>query len=413
MNVNRRFGPDAPPAIVLGGELNAISVARSLSKAGVVVHAINLPSERIRYSRHCRWISLPGSGGPEEWEAFLCGRSSDSLRGAVLLTCSDTAIDLLIRRQETLRERFVIEEADATLRQSLLDKLTTYRLADAAGVPTPQWRTLGSLAELESVKSELRFPVILKPRLSHRFTRVWSKLKYLRADDIGEARRWLSQATDKGIEVVLMEFIPGGDEQGCSYYAYMGADGEPVAELTKRCIRRFRPNMGGECFGRTDWVPDARELGLRFFRHVGLRGVGHIEFKRDQRNGNLKIIECNARFTGANCVVKAGGVDLAVVAYSVLTGAPPPVVRQLPNSVCWWNPSDDFLAFLALRREGKITIAQWLSQVLKPHALPCFEWSDPLPSIVGGSRRLVRAITQPKPPAVVTAPVLAPRGGRA
>jgi len=365
-------------------------VARSLSKAGVDVYAINLPTERIRYSRHCRWIPLPGDGGPDEWEAFLCGPRSDYLRGAVLLTCSDTAIDLLIRRQDALRERFRVEEADASLRKRLLDKLTTYRLADEAGVPTPKWWTVHSIADLEAVQSELRFPIILKPRLSHRFTRVWSNTKYFRANDLGEARRWLAEAEAHDIEVVLMEFIPGGDEQGCSYYAYMSAEGEPLAELTKRCIRRFRPNMGGECFGRTDWVPDARELGLRFFKHVGLRGVGHIEFKRDERDGGLKIIESNARFTGANCVVKAGGVDLALVAYNVLIGNPAPHTEQLRKSVWWWNPSDDFLAFLALRREGKLTTSEWLSQVMRPHVTPCFEWSDPLPSLVGGSRRILK-----------------------
>ena len=43
-----------PPAILLGGGANALSVARSLGRLGVAVYALEDPGTFVRYSRHCR-----------------------------------------------------------------------------------------------------------------------------------------------------------------------------------------------------------------------------------------------------------------------------------------------------------------------------------------------------------------------
>ena len=119
--------------IVLGGDVNALSVARSLSRAGIEVYALNYSHRLLRYSRACRWIQLKAQDpGPEDWEAFLSGRESDHLRGAVILACNDDAIEIIIRSGERLREKFILEEADTEVRRCLLDKLLTYRKARRA-----------------------------------------------------------------------------------------------------------------------------------------------------------------------------------------------------------------------------------------------------------------------------------------
>jgi D-aspartate ligase len=383
-----------PPVIVLGGDANALSVARTLSRIGVQVYALNFADRLLRYSRACRWIDLGKSNPrPEDWESFLLGPESDHLRGAVILACNDDAIEIIIRSGERLREKFILEEADSEVRRWLLDKLSTYRLAQEAGIPVPRYWQASTVSELEALEKDLVFPLILKPKLSHKFQKIWSVYKYFRADDIDAVYKCFNQTKENEIEVVLMELIPGDDDKDCSYYVYMGDNGEPLVELTKKCIRRCPPNMGGECYGITDWNPHVRELGLRFFRHVKFKGVGQIQFKLDERDGKHKIIECNARFAAPTCLVKASGVDLARVAYDRLTGnrqltagKPGDYVRGLR----WWLPIDDFHAYLLLSRAGKLTFWRWIASVLRPHVLPVFRWNDPMPSIVGLWRRAAK-----------------------
>src|SRR5947208_5316441 len=97
---SRAQGPcaDLPPVVILGGEANALSVARDLSAIGVKVFVISAADSSVRYSRHCQWIDVPVDDSPEEsLSRFLLGRDSDYLQGAVLLSCSDMGIAVLAK----------------------------------------------------------------------------------------------------------------------------------------------------------------------------------------------------------------------------------------------------------------------------------------------------------------------------
>jgi D-aspartate ligase len=192
--------------------------------------------------------------------------------------------------------------------------------------------------------------------------------------------------------VLLMEKIPGPDDRLCSYYTYMDENGDPLFHFTKRIIRRYPLNKGAACYHITDDIPELHQLGLRLFRHVGLRGLANVEFKLDDRDGRLKLIECNARFTAANCLVDRAGFDLAGFVYNRMVGLPQSPLTEFRSGVRLWYPIDDFHAFRALRRLGQITFRQWLAGIMHRQTFPYFHWSDPLPTIVDQYRRIKRKL---------------------
>jgi len=151
--------------------------------------------------------------------------------------------------------------------------------------------------------------------------------------------------------------------------------------FTKRIIRRYPLLMGTACYHMTDWIPEAAELGNRLFRHVGLRGLANVEFKRDERDGQLKLIECNARFTASDCLVSRAGVDLAAFVYNRITGRPLPKMKQSEKNLRLWDPLRDFQAYLALRKSGQLSLFGWLKSVLHPQSFAYFRWSDPMPAV--------------------------------
>ena len=70
---------------------------------------------------------------------------------------------------------------------------------------------------------------------------------------------------------------------------------------------------------------------------MGLRGLGNVEFKRDERDGELKLIECNHRFTAATGLLRAAGLDLPLFVYNQLTERQlPPVERYRPGMTMWY-----------------------------------------------------------------------------
>ncbi len=331
-----------PAALIVGGDHGCLSIARSLGSAGIPVYAINPRQSVVRYSRFCRWIDLPDRNaiGTEVWAAYLLGCQSNHLRGAVLLAASDEAIELIAEHRQSLSEKFTLD---------------------------------------------LSNPVILKPILGHKFSRKFTG-SYAVAYHFDELLNAFDAVCCAGIRTFLVEMIPGPDDKLCSYYTYLDENGKNLIDFTKRVIRRYPMNMGGSTYHMTDYVPDVQELGLALFRHVGLRGVANVEFKLDERDGMLKLIECNARFTAADCLLVASGLNLPLLVYNRLTGRAQAASSRYRMGMRLWKPVGDFAAYRQLNKMGLLTFRAWIRSIMHPQILPVFRWNDPLPGIIGGAR---------------------------
>jgi predicted ATP-grasp superfamily ATP-dependent carboligase len=365
-----------PPVILLGGESNIKSIAGSLANIGVKVYAINHPSVSAMRSRYLTPIFCDDAKG---WRDFLLSANSDHLKGAVILCCSDEGIKLVIENQDCLSTRYILEPCPPEIRLKLLDKQLTYEAASSCGIAHPRFWPLEAGGGIAEVARTCTYPVILKPRLSQHWRFIGAK--YLRADNLDELTRNYIRCEKLNIAVVAMEFIPGGDNCYCSYYTYIDQAGEPLFHFTKRLLRRHRTNEGGATYHITDWNPEVADKGLRLFRHVGLRGVGNVEFKRDPRDGVLKLIEVNARYAGGNALVTLSGIDQALLGYGQLTGRAYQPSLNYRRDLVMWDPLPDFLAFLRLASRGEISLAQWCREVARANTTPVFDLRDPLPGI--------------------------------
>lgn len=371
-----------PPVIVLGGGMNALSIARSLGRRGVRVYALNEPTSHVRYSRYCRYIRVRNAGTQQEsWTRFLLGRESDYLRGAVLLTGSDTGLEIIIAHRDELAQKFILDESNPEAQLCMLNKLCTYQKAVAAGVLTPRFWVAQTREEVMELRPELVYPLIVKPLLSHVFEDRFG-VKFTVVADFEQLLEAHAVADEVGIATMLVEHIPGADDRLCSYYTYMDEQGNALFDFTKRVIRRYPIGMGSGSYHITDWNPEVRDESLKLFRHVKLRGLANAEFKRDDRDGKLKLMECNARFTAANCLVADSGYDLALFVYNRLTGRPQRPLGQYRQGLRLWDPVRDYHAYRALRRQGQLSAGQWVRSVLHRQTVPHFRWDDPLPALL-------------------------------
>jgi predicted ATP-grasp superfamily ATP-dependent carboligase len=262
----------------------------------------------------------------------------------------------------------------------MLNKLSTYQAAAEAGVPTPGFWIADSAKTLSEIRSSLTYPIIVKPLLGHIFEGKTGK-KLLIAGNFDETVSAVGAMTAAGTGAVLMEMIPGPDDRLCSYFTYLDENSEPMFHFTKRVIRRYPVLSGTACYHITDWIPEAVELGVRLFKHVRLRGVANVEFKRDVRDGRLKLIECNARFTASDSLVARSGVDIGAFVYNRLTGRAQKQIKTFKQGLRMWDPIRDFQCFLYLRKTNNMKLSQWLASVMHRQTFPYFSLLDPMPAL--------------------------------
>ena len=389
-----RRGGDRPPAIVLGGDVNAASVARSLGAAGIAVHALGTgAADPVRDSRFCTsYVRFErGEDLQGRWSDWLQDHAS-RLAGAVLLACNDDALELIAGSRAMLEELgYRPFEADDEVLATMLDKRRTAELAARIGVPAPRSMVLEGRESLEPAAARIGFPCGLKPLHAHVLARHpgWGKL--IIARDAAHLRELFEQLDALGVRLLATEIIPGEDDCYRSYYSYMDADGRPLLHFTKQKLRGYPPRMGLWSYHLTTRDPDVIDSGLRFFQRAGVRGLANVEFKLDPRDGVLKLIECNHRFTAANEIVRLAGLDLALLTYERALGRPGPDVSRYRTGMRLLNPIEDVRAFQALRGEGKLSTAGWLRSLAHPLHTPLLRWNDPLPGVLSLARRGRRA----------------------
>jgi D-aspartate ligase len=379
----------SPPAILLGGEATAVSVARSLGRAGVPVWALGRRSDPVRRSRHCsRFVEVGGDDMQARWLEWLHGAPA----GAVVLPCEDDGLELVARNRSALLERGLVPiEADDEVLLAMLDKERTYALAEAAGIAVPRTATVGDRNGLVATAEEIGYPCALKPLHTHVFRRHF-RAKGFVAHSQNDLEALYERTRAHGVEVMITELIPGPDDRYWSFYTYIDREGEPLLVFTNRKLRQYPVKYGSGSYHLTDWSAEAAERGLHFCRSVALRGIANVEFKSDPRDGQLKLIECNQRFTGPNELLIGSGLDLPLFTYNRLTGRLLPAVGSYRNGVALWRPLDDFRAFRAYRRSGELSFGRWVRSLLRPQRFQLASWTDPMPVIFAAARRLASGV---------------------
>jgi D-aspartate ligase len=386
------------PVLLLGGGASTLAAARSLGSAGLKVYVSGRTGCRAMRSRHCR-LAIPvpdGADAAQFWETILILEPDPRLAGCVIMVGCDESLEFVEKQELALRPHYVVEEFRPELREAMLDKLATLVLARRAGVPTPNFWAVNTAEDVLAIRDELRFPVMVKPLNSLTFMEEFGRKLFIVREDFDEVVEKVALCQTRGHKVMVVEMIPGPDSLLSSYYTYRTAKGLRLYDYTKSIIRRWPVNRGGACFHQSEWLPETAEMGRRMFDGIGWQGIGNVEFKRDTRDGQLKIIEVNGRLTAGHPLVTRGGAPIDVIIYCHLTGQGLPRFDSYSQTLRLWDPLRDFMAFLQLRRTGELGFRGWIRSIFAQKViLPFFCFDDPRPGLAEFSGLLGKLVRAP------------------
>jgi len=377
---------------MVGGGPTALPVAQSLGRVGIRFHALGGPQDPIRDSRYCRsYVELQEGPGFQDAALESLMASHD---GGVIMPASDDGVELAARSRASLENAgYVVYRAADAVTLAMLDKEQTYALAESISIPAPRYLRLASADDAQAATELFSFPCCLKPLRSHEFKRRFGATgKVLLAHDREELERLIDATVARGIEMLAIEVIPGGDDQIYGYCTYIDEDGDALFHFVERKLRQEPIRFGNGSYRLAEWNAEAAELGLRFCQESGLRGVAHVEFKKDARDGQLKLMECNNRFDLCTQLICSAGIDLPRIVYNEAVGLPNPRLRAPKYGIRVWHPLPDLRALRSYRKEGLLTTRAWIRSLLHHQRFTVFSWRDPMPSITDHRRWLVRLL---------------------
>jgi predicted ATP-grasp superfamily ATP-dependent carboligase len=179
---------------------------------------------------------------------------------------------------------------------------------------------------------------------------------------------------------MVQEVIPGDDDQLFGYLAFWDANGKERAWVCKRKLRQYPPHFGNGSLQVTVDAPEVAELSRKFLHALGYKGFVGVEWKRDARDGTLRLMEINPRVVSGNQIAISAGVDFPWIAYRYLCDGDI-LDREVPyaRGVKYVHEQWDIDAFRALRAAGELRFAGWLGSLRGTKAFAIWAVDDPAP----------------------------------
>jgi predicted ATP-grasp superfamily ATP-dependent carboligase len=367
-------------AIVLGMGGNGLGVVRSLGRCGVPVVAMNPVNDAAMKSKYCQSIICPDV--EEEGERLLQfmleqGRELD--QPGILFPTGDAYVEFVSENRDPLSEhyRFALPRKE-TMRR-LLNKRTQYMWAKELEIPLPRSYFPSSEEDLQQLVDEIEYPAIIKAASSVEWRRTFGVQKVILVGSKTELLESFERIAKLGMEIVIQEVVLGEDDRCYKICSYLDNRSEAVLSFTLRKLRNYPCRFGvGSCVESCS-MPEVADLGLKFLRGVNYVGIGSIEFKRDTRDGKLKMIELNSRLWWQNSLAEKCGLNFPYTMYCNLIGEEVEEKSSFRNGVKWVSMSSDYASFKEYRGRGELTTARWLQSLQGERVYEIFAWDDVSP----------------------------------
>ncbi len=343
-----RAQPDWPPVVVAGAYQTGVGLMRNLLRRGVRAYAFDcIPGQTGFRSSYGKTFLCPNPDfEPAEWIAFMQQLSHTLGMRPVLIPSADQFVTAISAHASKLADHFIFLPAAAATQALLATKERQYAIAAAHGLSTARTEYVLSRGDLQRFGETARFPCLIKP--DH--CREWEAMpqghplrgqKLALADSLPALLRQYESVAAYTPKLVVQEVIKGPDTAKLCYMSCYGRSGERLGSCVVRQLRTDPIYFGSASVVEPVNDPEADTLSDQFLRSIGYSGICELELKRDTRDGQLKLIEANPRYSVTSDAAPYTGVDIGWLHYLDLIGQPVQPVR----------PSNLNFRHIALRRD--------------------------------------------------------------
>ncbi|OWZ84570.1 ATP-grasp domain-containing protein [Natranaerobius trueperi] len=388
------------PAIVLGVNYYiGLSVIRSLGLEGI--HVTAMDNDESAYGMYSKYVSekviIPDIKENENGLLeFLISYAKKLDEKPVLIPAADSYAIFISNNTDQLEEYFLFPPMPRGLVADLVNKRKLYEFAQKYGMPIPKTFFPETEEDLKNLKSDITYPCIVKPELSHEFVKKFRKKLFI-ANNTSQLIEAVRVAIDANLSVMVQEIISGSDDHMYTYNAYFDKNSNPVKVFTNRKKRQFPIHFGASVFTESTFEPNIIHLGEEFLKKLGYHGIVEIEFKKDPRTGKFYMIEINPRLTNFNNVILKSGINLPATLYYELIGEQLTKQINREEGLKFVYLYEDIRASLDYISNNELTLFKWISSYIGPLSHAIYHPKDINPLLVfirGLFKKLLRKLVR-------------------
>jgi protein-tyrosine-phosphatase/predicted ATP-grasp superfamily ATP-dependent carboligase len=320
------------PVLILGAAPRiAVPVARSLHRHGIPVEVASFqpeePTLRSRAISYFHRLPVKEKDSPAFANSFLSlirERHFD-----MVIPAGDPALAVLAEYYHELTGMLHVGCPAPHAVERVLNKSLTLEAARQCGITVPASCTVATGAELESVASSLRFPIVAKP--SKKGGKAFRVQYFHTLQDLSAAME-----SDQ-LGVALLQEYWSGVGLGVEMLVH---GGECLAVFQHRRLKEA-PSTGGVAVMAISEEPDPAltEAALQLLRRLEWEGVAMVEFRVDRIRGTIVLLEVNGRYWGSSSLPILAGVDFPFYHWQMVHGEKPQVPHRYPIGLRWrWLP---------------------------------------------------------------------------
>jgi len=301
--------------MVLNGESKlALDVVRCLGWHGLRVMVGSYdPNARCFSSRYCQDRFIYNGQADDESRHRAILQALYRFRPEVLMPIYDDTYRLILARADEYRGsvRLILPD-DLRLFDFCNDKEAVTRFAGAHETPIPLTFYPQDHGELEGLRYQLPYPVVVKPR-NEAGGRGITQLDGPQCFD-----DWLKNLKEGRGEAypIIQEFVPGEDLEITLIVDHDRLLGATVDRVLQNYPFPYGPPIACETIRDDEIV----QTYFRLLRAFSCRGIAHIDLRRDARDGRAKMIDFNPRLGGSSGVSIRAGVPLPYILYQLAMG---------------------------------------------------------------------------------------------
>jgi len=224
-----------------------------------------------------------------------------------------------------------------------VDKEFTGQLALREDVAIPKTLIPSTFKQLKELKSELSYPLVIKPRINVGFRNKFGTKIF---------KVWSFEQLTKTYELIcryfprplIQEYIPGGTTSLYSVCTILDATHRPLGFFSIRKLHQLLEGVTscGECVKNSK----IESLSLKLLKAIDWVGPAEVEFKLDPRDREFKLMEINPRpFMWINLPIKSG-LNIPYLWYKIAVEEACDGVKKIKDDLKFINMLHYILGFI-------------------------------------------------------------------